>query len=142
MSVQELGKKVTFVNPVPVKGRDIAIELARRNPSTQFLFVVCWQLKSEDKQSMLTSIENLPNIEWSNRVSDMGKIYFLARVLLVPSQWEEAWVRVATEAQFSGIPVLASDIGALPESVGNGGMLIEPNDIDAWEIALQNIWND
>lgn len=91
---------------------------------------------------MLTSIENLPNIEWSNRVSDMGKIYFLARVLLVPSQWEEAWVRVATEAQFSGIPVLASDIGALPESVGNGGMLIEPNDIDAWEIALQNIWND
>src|SRR3546814_9881685 len=42
---------------------------------------------------------------------DMREVYRRTHTLLVPSQWEEAWGRVATEAQFSGIPVLASDRG-------------------------------
>jgi glycosyltransferase involved in cell wall biosynthesis len=38
--------------------------------------------------------------------------------------------------------VLASDIGGLPESVGNGGILFEPPDIDACDKGLKSIWND
>jgi glycosyltransferase involved in cell wall biosynthesis len=55
---------------------------------------------------------------------DMRPLYARARLLLAPSQWEEAWGRVATEAQVSGIPVLASNRGGLPEAVGNGGILL------------------
>ena len=54
---------------------------------------------------------------------DMRSVYRDTKVLLVPSQWLETWGRVATEAQFSGIPVLASRSGALPEAVGPGGIL-------------------
>jgi glycosyltransferase involved in cell wall biosynthesis len=136
------GRNVTFINPVDVKSRDIAIELARRNPRVPFLFVEGWQLRPDDRERLFKTISRLSNIEWHNPVSDMRRIYKVTRILLVPSQWEEAWARVSSEAQISGIPVLTSDIGGLPESVGNGGMLFEPQDIDAWDKGLKSIWND
>ena len=73
----------------------------------------------------------------------MRAVYRRARLLLAPSPWEEAWCRVVTEAQFSGIPALASDRGGLPESVGPGGLLV-PADAphDAWLTALGRMWDD
>jgi glycosyltransferase involved in cell wall biosynthesis len=73
----------------------------------------------------------------------MASIYAETRVLLVPSLWEETWGRVATEAQFSGIPVLASDAGGLPEAVGQGGILLRrdtPPEI--WADRLRALWGD
>ena len=39
--------------------------------------------------------------------------------MLVPSLWRESLGRVPMEAMANGIPVLASDRGALPETLGN-----------------------
>jgi glycosyltransferase involved in cell wall biosynthesis len=62
----------------------------------------------------------------------------------VPSTWgRETWGRVASEAQFSGIPVLGSDIGGLPEAIGPGGVIVgvkEP--IEVWVSALKRLWHD
>jgi glycosyltransferase involved in cell wall biosynthesis len=57
-----------------------------------------------------------------------------ARALLVPSRWYEAAPRSIIEAYAAGVPVVASDIGALPESVLDGvtGRLAPPNDPAAW----------
>ena len=64
-------------------------------------------------------------------------------MLLVPSLWEETWGRVVSEAQFSGIPVLASDSGGLPESVGPGGVLLRRDDpAELWADHLRRIWGD
>jgi glycosyltransferase involved in cell wall biosynthesis len=50
---------------------------------------------------------------------------------------------VATEAQFSGIPVIATNDGGLPESVGDGGILVERNaNIVEWHNALRELWDD
>jgi glycosyltransferase involved in cell wall biosynthesis len=50
---------------------------------------------------------------------------------------------VASEAQVSGIPVLASTRGGLPESVGPGGILVDPTaSLDCWERALARMWDD
>src|SRR3546814_11226340 len=71
----------------------------------------------------------------------MREVYRRTHTLLAPSQWEEAWGRVATEAQFSGIPVLASDRGGLPEAVGPGGRVL-PHAAPAavWAAALREYW--
>ena len=70
----------------------------------------------------------------------MRTIYADTRVLLAPSQWEEGWGRVVTEAQFSGIPAVASRVGGLPESVGSGGILIDPAaPIERWADALLDL---
>lgn len=51
--------------------------------------------------------------------------------------------RSVTEAQINGIPVLASSLGGLPESVGPGGILVDPSaGSEAWVSALSELWDD
>jgi glycosyltransferase involved in cell wall biosynthesis len=53
-------------------------------------------------------------------------------VLAVPSlplpSWIEQFGRVVVEAQAAGVPVVASASGALPDVVGDAGLLVPPND--------------
>jgi glycosyltransferase involved in cell wall biosynthesis len=44
-------------------------------------------------------------------------------VLVVPSRYE-AFGLVAVEAMYAGVPVIAADVGGLPEAVGDGGVLV------------------
>ena len=79
----------------------------------------------------------------SFELRDARKLYAKARLLLVPSVWEESAPRVVVEAQASGIPVLASDRGGLSEWVGAGGVVLPlgPDDA-AWLEALDRLWHD
>ena len=139
--VPEAGRFVTFINPVEIKGLEIALELARLNPSIPFLFVEGWQLKVKEKQRLFDQLKSLSNVKWYPRVLDMRKVYSQTRLLIVPSQSEEAWGRVVTEAHMSGIPVIASEVGGLPESVGPGGILVNKNDMTGWHDALNRVWS-
>lgn len=132
-----------FINPVTVKGLDTAVELARRNPDIPFVFQESWPLGNKTFADLETRCKALPNIALHHATIDMKSVYRGARLLLAPSRWLEAWGRVVTEAHFSGIPVIASRIGGLPESVGPGGLLIPPDaPDDAWNEALNNIWHN
>lgn len=62
-----------------------------------------------------------------------------AGVILVPSRCEEACPYAVLEALAAGIPVLASDLGGLPELVGSG---LPPADAEAWARALRALWHD
>ncbi|HXW39257.1 MAG TPA: glycosyltransferase [Acidimicrobiales bacterium] len=59
-------------------------------------------------------------------------VYRRFDALAVPSVptpgWVEQFGRVVVEAQASGVPVVASRSGALPEVVGDAGILVEPGD--------------
>lgn len=67
-----------------------------------------------------------------------------ARALLVPSRWYEAAPRTIVEAYASGVPVIASDIGALPDSVepGVSGLLVPSERPDAWAEAVGSLLDD
>ncbi|MGN8158620.1 glycosyltransferase [Salinisphaera sp. SWV1] len=132
-----------FVNPVAVKGVETVFRLAERRPDIPFLMVESWPLSDERMAALRARAARLGNVEIRRRVSDMRDLYQEAKVGLMPSQCREAWGRVATELQVNGIPVLASDIGGLPESVGRGGVLVAPDaSVDEWASALSEIWDD
>lgn len=125
-----------FINPKPYKGLDIVISLAQARPDIPFLVVV-------NHEDQLSTRPDIPNVTYLGPYDDMRVVYRRARIILAPSQWEETWGRIATEAQISGIPVLASNRGGLPEAVGAGGICL-PADSPAedWLAALSELWDD
>ena len=136
-------ENITFINPHPNKGRDIAIEIARQCPEIPFVFVELWPLSDEHRAALTEKLAPLPNVTLRPPQDDMRGIYGKCRILLVPSVWEEAFGRVATEAQLNGIPVVASNRGGLPEAVGEGGILISPDrPIGEWVAAIRKLWTD
>jgi glycogen(starch) synthase len=64
-------------------------------------------------------------------------------VLALPSAYEEMG-SVLTEAMASGLPVVASDVGGIPEVVRDGetGLLVPPGDVDALARALDRLVAD
>jgi glycosyltransferase involved in cell wall biosynthesis len=133
---------VTFINPTAFKGLDIALALAHRRPDIRFDFIEAWPLHEDERRVLEAELARLPNVVLRPHVDDMREVYRRSRLLLVPSQ-SESWCRVVTEAQASGIPAIARKVGGLPESVGGGGVLVEPNDdIAAWDRALASLWDD
>ena len=64
--------------------------------------------------------------------STLPRVFPTFDVLAVPSLqvpgWVEQFGRVVVEGQASGVPVVASATGALPEVVGDAGILVPPRD--------------
>lgn len=141
--VKSSRKAVLHIGLVPEKGVEISFELARKRPDIPFQFIESWPISRNEFTEYKNRAGALKNIKILRRASDMRKFYGVAKVLLVPSILEEAWGRVVTEAQLSGIPVVASSRGGLPESVGSGGWIV-PHiaGIDEWESALARLWDD
>lgn len=134
---------VVFIGSGPEKGLDVALSVAALAPSIPFMFVESWLLNKADRSELIRRVRALPNAQFIPHQSDMLPIYQKARVVLAPSQWQEAWGRIASEAHINGIPVLASKIGGLPEAVGPGGILLDPHaPAEKWALTLQRLWND
>lgn len=61
---------------------------------------------------------------------------------VIPSTWPEPSPLVAQEAMRAGCPVVASAVGALPEVIGDAGLLAPPGDGVVWQRQLQALMSD
>lgn len=134
---------VTFVNPYLRKGALVAYRTALACPEIPFRFIGRAHEQGEDGTDLAAAIAALPNVQVEPPQSDMREVYRRTKILFAPSQWEEAYGRVATEAHLSGIPVLGSDRGGLPEAIGPGGVVLAHDaPIAEWTAALRGMWSD
>ena len=123
---------VTFVNPQTSKGlylfARIAEALARRRPDIM-LMVIEGRSQATWRQETGIDLRRLPNVSAMSSMGDPRSFYVLTKILLMPSLWNESFGLAPAEAMINGIPVLASNRGALPETMGDAGFLF---DIPAW----------
>ncbi len=64
-----------------------------------------------------------------------------AAFAVVPSRWQEPCPYVAIEGMAAGLPVLASDVGGLPELVGEQATLPARSPAH-WAAAMQQLWGN
>ncbi|MBK9170919.1 MAG: alpha/beta fold hydrolase [Bryobacterales bacterium] len=103
---------VTMANACAVKGIAIFLEVARRMPDLRFAAVRMWGTTTED----LADLGRLPNVAVLEPVDNIRDLLARTRVMLVPSVWMEARSRMVVEAMLHGVPVIASDVGGIPEA--------------------------
>ena len=125
------GTFITGICGYEYKGAGIFLELCRRFRGERFLLAgrVHPELQplcaTETNLTLATALDTLDLLACS-------------RVVLVPSQWEEPFGRIAVEAMANGIPVLASWTGGLREVVGRTALAVRRfRDPDAWGAALR-----
>ncbi len=123
----------TLVNLFANKGPHVLYELARRMPRRMFLGVR-GGYGGQDERS-------LPNVDLIDPTPNLGEVYGASRVVLMPSA-EESFGMVAVEAQSNGVPVIASDLPSLRESLGTGARFVDREDLDGWEAALRLLDDD
>lgn len=75
------------------------------------------------------------------REGERQRVYAGARVLVLPS-FDEGFGMPALEAMSLGIPVVASRRGALPDLVGDAGVLVEPDDAESIASGLEGVLTD
>ena len=159
-------KLIFMFNPLKRKGGLIFKEIADCLPDLKFGTVLGWSsLKgkygsntfskeyirriTESEGSVFdgflpeyVNINDCKNIRVFPPENDPKKLYEKIKILLVPSQWEEAFGRVAVEAMANGIPVVASNVAGLRDSVGDGGILIEKDNLSKWVDEIRRLFSD
>lgn len=139
----QTGDRVLFINPVPEKGIERVAGLAAANPDIPFLVAESWAVGDDWRDWLRQRFGALRNVEWCPATDDVRDLYRQARILLMPSVWEEAYGRTVVEAQLNGLPVLASRRGALPQTVGEGGDILDLHASDAdWSRTLRSLYFD
>jgi glycosyltransferase involved in cell wall biosynthesis len=68
-------------------------------------------------------------------------LYARARLLVLPS-FNEGFGLPVLEAMTMGVPVVASTRGAIPEVLGDAGLMVEPDDPDALATAMERMLFD
>ena len=134
--------RVVFVNPVPLYGIDLALDIAAACPEIPFTFVESWPLTDNARSELQRRCHELGNCELLGYQDDPKKIYQDAKLLLmlctVPSR-----PRVIPEAQANGIPVIAVDRPGHGEAIGDGGILVNPEaTLEEWAAGIRTLWND
>ncbi len=72
---------------------------------------------------------------------DLPTLYSLADVFVFPSLYE-GFGLPPLEAMACGTPVVASDVASLPEVIGEAGILVPPDDVEALASAIEKVLDD
>jgi glycosyltransferase involved in cell wall biosynthesis len=73
--------------------------------------------------------------------ADVAGLYRVAAVVAVPSRYE-GFGLPAAEAMAEGAALVAADATALPEVVGDAGILVDPGDVGDWAAAIGSLLDD
>ncbi len=136
------GNFIGYYSSGKAKGDDIVAAVMEKMPHRRFVIM----------GGAYSDLKHLPeNAQYMGEIGDVGKFYRKINLLLVPSIVKEGLSRVILEASANGIPVIANNIGGIPEALGDSGILIDMDSAgeffadrmaDRYVSAIDRLFND
>ena len=150
---------LTFLDPTPERGvfplARIAEECGRRRPDIPILIV-----EGEGTEATLAGcgldLTARGNVSLMSPTSDPRKYWRPTKLLIAPRLAREDQPADVVGALINGIPVIGSDRGGLPETLGEGGIVLPlperltpatralptPEEVAPWVEAVIRLWDD
>ncbi|HEY3730328.1 MAG TPA: glycosyltransferase [Steroidobacteraceae bacterium] len=117
------------------KGIDVLFAALERLGESVFAYII--------GDSLHTQLDRIPPnaryVGWKHH-SELEAYYASAEIIVMPSRWEGLPL-VGLEAMRAGRPVIASEVGGIPELVEHGvtGLLVPPDDVGALTNAVRGL---
>lgn len=124
---------------------DVAEEIILKKKRKEAVFICCGD--GPDLEVCKNRIEK-KNLQdhffFLGKREDVNVLLRSATIAIVPSLWQEAFSLTVIEAMASGIPVIASKVGGIPEIIedGRSGILVEPGNVRAFTDAIERLLSD
>ena len=133
---------------VPEKGLADAVNALAKLPETAKLIFVGDGPMRQELETLAATL-NLTNrviFAGAKPLTELPGIMNVLGVLVLPSlttaRWKEQFGRVLIEAGACGVAVVGSDSGAIPEVIGEAGLVFPEGDVSAFAERLSLLQND
>jgi alpha-1,3-rhamnosyl/mannosyltransferase len=146
----DLGDRPVFLYPAityPHKGHEHLVRafagVARARPEPLLVLPGGPAGREPDLLALIGELGLGDRVRRIGRVSDdeLDALYREAVALVLPSRYEGFGMTVL-EAMSRRCPVIAADATALPEVVGDAGLLVDPDDPAPWSAAMLELLDD
>jgi glycosyltransferase involved in cell wall biosynthesis len=133
---------------VPEKGIHLLLEAVAHLRGDWRLRIIGSGPARSELEAQALRLKIAHRIEWVAWVAstEMPAQYRTLDVLAIPSltrpNWKEQFGRVIIEAMASGVAVVGSDSGAIPDVIGAAGIIVPEGDVTALRAALQQLHDD
>lgn len=120
------------------KGIEILLKVCKMLPEISFAFAGDGPLK--DQVEKLDNVRNLGFLSGD----ELKNVITQAKMTVVPSIWYENCPFTVIEAQKLGTPVIASDLGGIPELIEKGktGEIFEAGNVEQLASIIKEMWSD
>lgn len=135
-------ERIVLVNPREEHGVMVVPDLARSFPTIEFVLQESWPLTTAERATIDGILAVHQNVWFRGRKSSPAEVFGDAAIILAPHRIDNR-PRTILEAQSNGIPVIASDLPGLVESVGPGGLIVERSSgAVGWRDAVESLTQD
>jgi glycosyltransferase involved in cell wall biosynthesis len=143
---------VAFLGQIrDIKGVQDFIEMARRIPNPNACFLIAGECRDPKKYPGSYSEQDLhkmagedSRIRYIGYVEQVENVYQTADIVVVPSRWQEPLGLINLEAGACRKPVVATNVGGIPEVIEDGvtGFLVEPGDVNGLAERVAHLADD
>jgi glycosyltransferase involved in cell wall biosynthesis len=123
---------------IPEKGILTLLKAFRQLPADVEL-TIAGRGRQEAELREFCRASALDRVRFVGHIAAVAELFAGADVVVVPSEWEEAFGFVAAEAMACGAAVIVSDAGGLPEVVGEAGLVFRRGDALDLEVKLRQL---
>lgn len=125
-----------------------AVEFLLRDPELKNFRITVTMIGNGSKYNEILSKEKRLGVEKyffhkSVEYNDMPKEYRRADIYVAPSKetptWKEQYNTTLLEAQASGLPIVTTRSGGIPENIGDAGVVITPGDVKILYDAIKKL---